>query len=243
MASLIVAWQDPEKRSWHAVGRLTKTSSLYEFVYTRGALSSKNFVPFSRMMDMKKTYSSHDLFPVFSNRIMAKSRPEYNDYLDWLGVNGGDPLMLLARSEGVRATDGLQLYPFPEKTVFDEYEVYFFCHGIRHVSEIGISRLVDLQHGERLYPLHDFQNDYDPDAIGLRTEGRSVFVGYAPSFLAKDFKRILTSRDGRKSGRITVEKVNSDAPLQLRLLCKITAPWPEKFIPFSGREFYSMAEK
>jgi hypothetical protein len=36
---------------------------------------------------------------------------------------------------------------------------------------------------------------------------------------------------------LSVERVNRDAPLQNRLLCRMRACWPDGFLPCSGEEF------
>jgi hypothetical protein len=38
------------------------------------------------MHDLRKHYVSEILFPLFSNRLLDSSRPEYPDYVQWLGV-------------------------------------------------------------------------------------------------------------------------------------------------------------
>ncbi|MGH6635179.1 MAG: hypothetical protein ACRED0_03280 [Gammaproteobacteria bacterium] len=98
------------------MGRLTRERGLYRFGYTRGALDSPRFTYLGRMHDLRKGYVSESLFPLFSNRLLDRSRPEYPDYVQWLGVAAeeADPMQLLARSGGKRATDQLCLYPHPE---------------------------------------------------------------------------------------------------------------------------------
>src|SRR5712691_11405148 len=101
MKALYLAWQDPASREWLPVGRLTYENKRYRFVYTSGAKKSKNFFPFGRMRDLESVYESTDLFPLFANRILSKSRPEYQQFLHWLNVteDEADPLALLARTE------------------------------------------------------------------------------------------------------------------------------------------------
>src|SRR5258708_4204998 len=100
MKQLFIAWQDPSSRKWIPVGKLSKVRSGYTFEYTRGAKESDRFVPFGRMKELHDTYYSEKIFPLFANRILAKSRPEYGDYLRWLGFEGQEvtDLELLARS-------------------------------------------------------------------------------------------------------------------------------------------------
>src|SRR6266540_654738 len=97
---LFVAWQDPENRTWYTVGRLTRVGSVFRFEYTKGATRSPRFIPFGRMQKLEHVYESPDLFPLFANRLLAKGRPEYRDFLHWLDLrdNEDDPLALLART-------------------------------------------------------------------------------------------------------------------------------------------------
>ena len=241
MNELIVAWQDPETRSWIPVGRLYRTQDGFGFCYTKGAGKSSNFRAFPRMPDFAQTYVSGELFPIFANRIMPRSRPEYYLYMAWLGVKFDDaplvdPLLVLARSEGVRATDGLQLYPVPQPTAEGTYELYFFCHGIRHVNVSAIIEVGKLKSGERLYPMYDVQNPADPFAVALRTGGDAAMIGYVPSFFARDFKAILDSGVDNKA-HVLVHQLNDEAPIQLRLLCMIKAMWPKDFVPFAHSDF------
>ncbi|MCP4696237.1 MAG: hypothetical protein GY862_05235, partial [Gammaproteobacteria bacterium] len=134
IAALYITWQDPEIRAWHTVGKLERERDAYRFQYTGGALQSPQFMPFGPMRDLHKTYYSYELFPLFANRIMNKRRPEYRDYLRWLNVaEDDDPLLLLARSGGARATDLLEVFPRPERDKDGYYTLYFFSHGLRHL--------------------------------------------------------------------------------------------------------------
>jgi len=86
--ALFVAWQDPKTRSWVPVGRLTRDDDLFRFEYTRGAEDmGADFQPFGAMKDLYSSYVSEALFPLFSNRVLPKSRPEYKTYLQWLGMS------------------------------------------------------------------------------------------------------------------------------------------------------------
>ncbi|HFE38157.1 MAG TPA: restriction endonuclease, partial [Gammaproteobacteria bacterium] len=87
MKSLFIAWQDPESRQWAPVGRLSQRGGRFHFVYTQGAKDFSNFTPFGRMSDLSAEYVSDELFPLFKNRVLTKSRPEYAQYLKWLGLD------------------------------------------------------------------------------------------------------------------------------------------------------------
>lgn len=235
MNILFVAWQDPVDRHWRPVGRLSFDGERFRFVYTKGATAS-NFVPFGRMDDLFSIYESKELFPLFSNRLLARSRPEYPEYLEWLNVPSekqDDPIVLLARSGGIRGTDSLMVFPFPERTHDGKYHIEFFSHGLRYLPQETLQLLGKLECGARLYLMPDVQNEFDSLAIALRSEKPVVMAGYVPRYFAPDFQQLLIS-SSKDSVRVVVERVNHQAPIQLRLLCAITATWPNDFTPCSG---------
>lgn len=242
MKALFVAWQDMKTRNWAPVGRLTHEDGFYRFVYTRGAEVFPEFRPFGVMQDMHSAYKSEELFPIFANRILAKNRPEYSDYLKWLGLSEAryDELEELARTGGLRATDTLELFPCPEPTAGESYEVYFFCRGQRHLHAENQERARQLKPGERLYLMQDLQNPHDPMALLMRTAEPVTLAGYAPRYYSAEFTQLIKST-GPDQVRVTVEQVNLDAPVQYRVLCKLTSPWPTNFSPCATSEFQSLA--
>ncbi len=107
MKRLYLSWQDPDTGRWLPVGRLSYRDKLFQFAYTKGATVSKNFYPFGSMKHLDNLYLSHELFPMFSNRLMSKPRPEYAQFLDWLGLDESeaDPFAILSVTGGARQTD------------------------------------------------------------------------------------------------------------------------------------------
>ena len=244
VTKLYVARQDPKNRSWYPLGILTvDENDIYRFVYTKGTQSMKNFVFLGRMTDFDAVYESKDLFPLFRNRLLSDSRPEYKEYLKWLGINKDEdsPLNILAMTEGIRATDTLEVFKYPTPNSKGEYEVDFFSHGLRYVSKRVLERVNHLKKGERLFLAFDMQNEYDSKAMALRTDDPVEFVGYCPRYLAPDFLKLLEKNKATDT-LVTVVRVNKDAPLNLRLLCKLVAPWPKDFHPFSDDTFKPLVE-
>jgi hypothetical protein len=242
MKKLFLAWQDPKDRSWLPVGCLTVENDNYRFVYTQGAKRSGNFQPFARMKQLDTIYESKELFPLFANRLLSKSRSEYKNFLKWLDLNENedDPLSILALTEGIRSTDTLKVFPCPEKQPDGTYHIHFFAHGIRYLPEDAIKLINNLQAGTRLYLMFDIQNTHDPSAIALRTENPIFIVGYCPRYITKDIYKILKEQNSYEV-KVLVERVNQDAPIQLRLLCNITGLWPDDFNPCST-ELYEPIE-
>jgi HIRAN domain len=243
MTILYLAWQEPKERHWFPVGRLSFDGVMYRFVYTKGATRSPDFMPFAQMPDLHTCYASAELFPLFKNRILSKSRPEYPSFLNWLDVStdADDPLTLLARSGGERATDSLRIIPYPVRSPEGLYRLSFFSHGIRYLPDSVKAFMGDLTPGDAVLLMPDPQNPFDADALALRTASPAVMVGYCPRYLNRDF-RVLLQADAHATC-VHVERINCDAPLQLRLMCKIQAPWPEHFQPCSGEDYEVLAEE
>ena len=110
MSTLLAASRssEPHHGGWSPIGRLQFDRGVYRFVYTQGARTAKGVTPFNGMEDLAEIYESPELFPIFANRLLAKSRPEYDAFLKWSGfdpANPPDPLMLLGVTEGIRRTD------------------------------------------------------------------------------------------------------------------------------------------
>jgi len=191
--------------------------------------------------ELGTTYIAEHLFPLFSNRLLPSSRPEYRNYLGWLGVGDTerDPVTILARSGGRKATDTLELFPFPERNECGEYEIRFLVHGLNRVPDENVKRAMFLHPGELLFAMRDFQNPKDPDAVALRTAetfDKDLYViGYCPRYLRSEILRLI---DAGSLPKITVERVNrAPAPVQFRLLCKAVMKWPSGFQPFNEPDF------
>lgn len=243
MRTLFIAWQDPQTRGWFPVGKLTFEGGYYRFVYTKGAEASRNFLPFGVMRDLTAVYRAKDLFPLFANRVISKKRPEYNRLLTWLdlGSERADPLVLLGRTEGIRETDSLTVFECPSRNEEGRYEAKFFSHGLGYLPQDAVKRITSLSPGERLYVLLDPQNPHDRFAIALRTDDPATIVGYCPRYISHDFHEVL--HNNLASVRVVVKRVNADAPIQLRLLCDLTAEWPEHFEPCSSEYFEELASE
>jgi len=239
---LYVVWQDPVDRCWYPVGRLTRGNGGYSFAYTRGSKRSPRFIPFGRMTDLETVYESRELFPLFANRLLSKERPEYRDFLNWLNLSETeeDALAQLGRTGGTRETDSLVLVPCPSPTETGEYQVKFFAHGLRYLSDTAIQAVNRLTPSSRLFLMPDPQNEHDRLAIALRTGEPKSLVGYCPRYLTGDLHFLLKALNADEI-TIVAERVNQDAPIQLRLLCAVTAMWPEGFQPCSAEDYQILA--
>ncbi|MBU6399488.1 MAG: HIRAN domain-containing protein [Verrucomicrobia bacterium] len=243
MNALLVASRsaDPAQGGWSPIGRLEFDHAVYRFVYTQGARTAVGFTPFSGMTDLEEIYESDELFPVFANRLLPKSRPEYEAFLRWSGFDSAspppDPIAVLGVTEGIRRTDMIEVFPCPAPDGQGSYSSKFFLHGLRYMPEVARARALALQPEELLFPMPDPCNRADPNAVALRTEDRDrLMLGYVPRYLAHDVWK-LVQQCQPDFIQVLVHRVNRDAPLQQRLLCRMHACWPEGFQPCSGEEF------
>jgi hypothetical protein len=237
MKALFVAWSPtkPERASWRPVGRLVHDGEVYRFSYTYGA-RKPGFRPFQGMENLSLTYDSEELFPLFANRLLSESRPEYEAYLRWSGLditNPPDPIVMLGITEGIRQTDAVEVFPCPTLDAVGCYINRFFLHGIQWLPPTAIERISRLSEGERLRIMLDLQNDYDSQAVAVRTEPEPTLIGYVPRYLARDVSQLVRSG----SIELAVVRVNRDAPVQNRLLCHMRSRWPADFAPCSGEDF------
>ncbi len=244
MKKLFLSWQDPFDRRWIPIGCLELKGNIYRFYYTKGATQSDSFMPFGRMKDIYDIYESEDLFPLFANRLLSSSRPDYKRFIKWLNLQEKDvnPFMILSLTGGIRRTDSIELFPCPEPTPEGYYLVKFFSHGLSHFPEQTKKRIEELNPGDKLFLMADLQNPKDSVALTLRTDEPYSMVGYCPRYFANDFN-LLLKYCGADSVHTSVVQYNPDAPLQLKLLCKLYTKWPNNFKPCSSDLFMPLNDK
>ena len=245
MTTLFVASRsrEPDNARWEPVGRLEHDQGIYRFSYTRGAQTLPGFSPLFGMDDWTAVYESDELFPIFKNRLLTERRAEYEAYLNWSGfdaVNPPDPVALLGVTEGIRTTDSIELFPCPTPDANGMFSNKFFMHGLRYMPDAAKERVAALREGEALFLMPDLCNTNDPYAVALRTDHDRFMVGYVPRYLGRDLTRLF-SRCSPEHMHVFVDRVNIDAPLQQRLLCRMEACWPDGFTPCSDDAFQSLA--
>jgi hypothetical protein len=241
MNTLFVAWRSGDKHQgvWGPVGMLNFDGKLYRFCYTLGALKFSGFQPFPSMEDLHGVYASAELFPLFANRLLSQTRPEYEDYLRWGGFNPGylpDPVAILSITGGISQTDSIEVFPCPIPDQTGCFQNKFFLHGIRWLPQESVNRIVRLQPEEQLLLMPDPANQYDPYAVAVRTQIELMVIGYVPRYLNRDILHLLQDCDPENID-LVVDRLNSDAPLQQRVLCKMRSCWPDDFRPCQSEEF------
>jgi hypothetical protein len=244
MKTLFLAWQNPLDRTWFPIGRLIFDGISYQFFYIQGILAAHQqcglrSLPSFPELDL--VYRSPELFPLFANRLLRRSRPDYADFLRWLNIpsDRDDPMAMLAKSGGQRATDTLFVFPCPEPDENGFYHFHFFARELLNLPPLTASRISRLQTGELLRLVGDSQNPHDRRALMLSTED-DYLVGYCPPYLL-DIGFDL-SRQSLSLIDVVVERINMPpAPLQFRLLCHLKVRMPQDLRPFLGAMYQPLS--
>lgn len=236
----------PNAGFWSPVGLLEHDSGVYRFMYTKGARSLRGFEAFPGMPFLEAVYESEVLFPLFANRLLSRTRPEYEAFLIWGGFDPAhppDPLTVLGLTQGLRQTDTLEVFPCPMPDEHGRFLSKFFLHGVRWMHPAAHDRIGRLQPGESLGLSLEVGNPNDPFAVSVRTcdkEGR-LLIGYVPRYLARDVRRLCQGCHPDHI-EVAVERLNEFAPMQQRLLCRMSSCWPSDFTPCSGEEFQAIVD-
>ncbi len=240
--SVFIAWRGggAEQGEWSPVARLDCTDGEYHFVYTHGARTLAGFHPFPGMPDLHEVYRSATLFPMLANRLLSKSRPEYEASLAWGGFvprDPPDPLAVLRVTEGIRQTDALEVFPCPLPDSEGNYRTRFFLHGLRHAAPEARDRVATLRTGVTLRIELEDDNPRDPRAVAVvADDDRHLRLGYVPRYLARD-ARALLAHGGPDGIDLRVARINPGPPLQMKVLCRLTAAWPRDFAPCGADAF------
>jgi hypothetical protein len=236
---LFVAWQDPERRSIEPVASLATVVDRdgrhqYRFAYLRRARELDGFEPFTAFPDLSVDYYSDELFPFFANRLMARSRTDYEAMLSLLDLSvEAEPFEVLARSGGRRATDQIEVFPEPTRDENGRATCIFFVRGLRYF-EGSEDVAEELKVNEEMRILTDHHNPVNRWAVLVAQprNGDLKLLGYVPDYLASHTQRML-SECGPALVQVTVEHVNvRETPRHMRVLCRMTSCWPPGYEPF-----------
>ena len=227
-STLFLAWQDKKERSWFPVGRLdaeTKPPS-YRFRYIGGAKRAQQNAGFPLLHEFPELYGDYrspDLFPLFTNRVIARGRPDRSGYLEHLGLDDNAvPFEILSVSGGRRATDVYEVFPMIDKQDDGRFTCRFFIHGSRHVPRSAQLRIDDLQLGEELYVSLELTNPKTPFAVQIQTTDYHV-LGWSPRYLVTDLVEAM--KDSPRYSARVIRVNRQPAPSKQRVLVEMKGSW------------------
>ncbi len=243
---LFVTWRSPNTRSIKPVGRLAfdQDSGHYEFRYIQSAQQAvvEGFTPFPEFPKLDAIYRGTELFPLFANRLMPPSRPDYPAFLTKLDLAADrvNPMAILARTGGSRKTDQIELIPWPNLDSDGCYVTYFFLRSVQYMPRpVTEERIAKLVPDEELLPKPDPLNPVDVNAISVWTND-DFKIGYLPSYLTTDLQVL---QNERPTLRVYVSRVNPPpAEAHHRVLCRMVSSWPAGFRPFDSDGFQPLSK-
>ncbi|WAC19844.1 hypothetical protein OVA24_00445 [Luteolibacter sp. SL250] len=251
MKSLFLAWQAPEgclkSRAWFPIGRLdaevqqSRISSC-RFRYTHGAERAHREVGFEPLVSFphfKVDYRSEKLFPIFQNRVLSPKRPDFPEYIDWLGLTEeqADPISILSVSQGLRLTDNLQTFPKVEAEPDGSFQLRFFVHGLRYLNSSSKEKAMTLQPGAKLRIMIEVNNPATRLAVTLHTEDYTM-IGWAPRYLVDD---LVTCIGNAPQIEVTVVKINQGhAPPNQAILVEYSGKAPANHDLMSSLDLFPL---
>ncbi|MCP4690896.1 MAG: hypothetical protein GY859_22785 [Desulfobacterales bacterium] len=173
---------------------------------------------------------------------MAPSIADYEEYLGRLGLAPGttDPFTILARCEGRRHTDNIELFGLPDFDKESGKIIYRFIvrdiGRVKHAEE----KIKTIKPDGRLLYMLDPQNPTGRGAIALTTRDHQL-LGFAPPYLGDEIAHLSSRAD---SLEVFIDNVNlPPAPLFQMLICRFEAPRPDGFRPLSVECYKPISQK
>lgn len=237
------------QNSYYPIGLLEKQGAEYLFRYTKGVETvieqnnGCNPLQF-QFPDKARIYKSDELFPLFSNRLMSKKRPDYNEHLEELGLENTpalDAFRILSVSLGKKVTDSYEVFPKLVKESSGKVECDFILHGVRHVKNAS-EHVARLKQGDTL-EIHTEKEPHDATqpSVKVLTEQGNI-IGYCPRYLVKDILAAVehnAKTEDSPSYEFSVKSINGEAKLP-KVVISMTA-YLNGYEPMSSEEYQPIA--
>ena len=231
-----VSWRNRSRRVIAPVGVLDHDSSGYRFRYLDTAGTIEGFRPFIGFPDLDRVFESPRLWPFFNLRIMDRKRPDFPQYVQWLGLDAdASELDILSRSGGEQKGDSVALTEAPLVRNDGQTEAVFLIRGVSYAVRAydTEARATSLRQGDQLHLVDDVTNEVNKDALLLRGRDGAIF-GWVPDLLIGYAKQVRAA-----GGSVVVLRNNGvNAPWHTRLLVRVSgrltpgtkffsgSPWP-----------------
>lgn len=244
--TLFLAWRAHDPRhQWFPVGRLDlekEPKQRYRFRYVHGAEQARaeaGFCPLLEFPDLDQGYEFDELFPIFQNRVMPPTRPDFPDYIRSLGLaEHADPFEILSISGGRRATDSYEVFPKIKKDADGSFTCRFFLHGSRHVNQEAQERILKLRPDENLYVTLELTNPASGLAIQLQTEDYHM-IGWSPRYLVTDLVAAMAD-SCEYSAKVALNNTDHSY-VNEQVLVEMHGRWHDHE-PMSGEEFRPLVD-
>lgn len=232
MRRFAISWRNRSKRVITPVAVLDDFGPAeYQFQYLEDAGRVEGFRPFIGFPNLESIYISQRLWPFFELRVMERKRPDFPEYVSWLGLKvDASTLDILSRSGGGNKADNVQVVESPAVAGDGSTEAIFLARGVRYVlRDYGTEAAADsLRPGDRLLLSDDVTNEANPRALLLKTRDGAA-VGWIPDLLVEYSRQV---REG--GGNVELLQNNHGSPWHTRLLVRVSGHVRPDTSVFSG---------
>ena len=231
MRRFAIAWRNRQRHTISPVGVLDHLPRGYRFQYLEGVGDSvEGFRPFVGFPDLNRIYESTRLWPFFNLRVMDRKRPDFAQYVGWLGLTvDASRLDILSRSCGGSKGDNVFLVEAPTLADDGMTEATFLVRGVSYaIGQFGTEAAVEsLRPGDCLTLVDDETNEANPRALLIATSDGAK-VGWIPDLLVEYV------RQARSAGGLVelLQNNGAVAPWHTRLLVRSSGrvvPGPAMF--------------
>ncbi|WKG04200.1 hypothetical protein [Mycolicibacterium sp. HK-90] len=227
-----ITWRNRLRRAIAPVAVLDSFGPTdYQFQYLDGVSTVEGFRPFIGFPDFNSVYISTRLWPFFELRAMDRKRPDFPEYISWLGLKPeASTLDILSRSGGGNKGDSVHIVEAPAIASDGATEAIFLARGVRYaLRDYGTEDAANSLHpGDKLLLGDDVTNEANSRALLLKTSDGDA-VGWVPDLLV-DYARAI--RGG--GGNVELLQNNLRAPWHARLLVRISGRVPSGMPVFTG---------
>lgn len=227
-----ITWRNRLKRVITPVAVLDNFGPAdYQFQYLDGVSAVEGFRPFIGFPNFDSLYVSARLWPFFELRAMDRKRPDFPEYVSWLGLNpAASTLDILSRSGGGNKADSVHLVEAPAVASDGATEAVFLARGVRYaLHDYGTETAANsLRSGDELLLGDDVTNEANARALLLKTRDGNA-VGWVPDLLV-DYARQV--REG--GGDAELLQNNRRAPWHARLLVRVSGRVAPETSVFTG---------
>lgn len=208
----MLVWKDPITRSRYKVGELEASDQKYIFKYVDPDLSEaigKGFKNYPTFPDLKKTYTSVDIFTTILERLPRKKRPDYKEILSRYNLaESSTDIEVLSATRGRTPTDPFEFIPVLQYIPELPFEAKFEIAGVRHHDTHQLRE--ELGIGTRLKLIREPANNWDPYAVLVITNSE-LTVGHVPKYYSEIITDMLVSNQGYHA-EITRVDFNNETP-------------------------------
>lgn len=196
---LLCIWRDLNTRRRFVIGKLSR-NGMYEFEYEGEEFKQAKkhgFELLTSFPEEKKKYSNNALFAVFKSRLPDRKRKNIKEILMKYGLEEYDDFELLKKSGGKLPIDTIEfIEPILLETLKENNELTrkLYVAGVRYHDYCNKNcvKNIELCVNEELLLIQEPNNEYDKNAIMIKTFDGKYKIGYIPAYFSNSLNEAMS---------------------------------------------------